>query len=62
MAVFFIRLAKSDLSSVHMYTGTVANTGQVTFYKVLEKHGNVYLVGLYRDPWPQISFYHLYFW
>ena len=30
------------------YAYTVAYTGHVTFYKVLEKHGHVYLVGL--DP------------
>ena len=42
MAVFFLRLQKVTCP---VYTCTVANTGQVTFYKVLEKHGNVYLVG-----------------
>ena len=30
-----------------VYTCTVAYTGQVTFYKVPEKHGHVYLVRLY---------------
>ena len=30
-----------------VYACTVAYTGQVTFYKVPEKHGHVYLVGLY---------------
>ena len=28
---------------------TVAYTGQVTFYKVLEKRGHAYLVGLYKE-------------
>ena len=30
-----------------MYACTVAYTGQVTFFKVPEKHGHVYLIGLY---------------
>ena len=43
MAVFFWYLP------CDMYKGTVAYTGQVTFYKVPEKHGHVYLVGLYLN-------------
>ena len=39
MAVCCLYLVKSDLSSEHVYT--VAYTGQVTFYKVLEKHDHV---------------------
>ena len=44
MAVCFWYLAKSDLSSVNVH---IAYTGQVTFCKVPEKHGHVYLIGLY---------------
>ena len=42
MAVCFLYLVKSDLSSLAC---TVAFTGQVTFNKVPDKHGHVYLVG-----------------
>jgi len=44
MIVCFLYLVKSDLTSVPC---TVAYTGQVTFYKVPEIHGHVYLVRLY---------------
>ena len=43
MAVIYGTLEKIRL----VYTCTVAYTGQVTFYKVREKHGHVLLVTLY---------------
>ena len=39
MVVFFWYLVKSDLSCTRVHT--IAITGQVTFYRVPEKHGNV---------------------
>ena len=47
MSVCFWNLVKNDLSSVHMYS---KYNGDITFYRVLEKHGHVYLVGLYHSP------------
>ena len=44
MAVFFWYLVKSDAI---VRNCTVANTEQVTFYKVSEKHDHVNLVTLY---------------
>ena len=46
MAVCFWFLVKRDLSSVRYCT--VAYTS-LTFYKVPEQHGHVYLVGLYKS-------------
>ena len=48
MAVCFWYPVKCDLSIVRSVC-TVALTGQVTFSKVPEKHGHVYLVGLYKN-------------
>ena len=44
MAVLFLYLEKSDASVRY---SKLAYTGQVTFYKVPETHGHVYLVTLY---------------
>ena len=55
ITVCFWYLVKRDLSSVRYYT--VAYTS-VTFYKVPEQHGYVYLVGLYAWRFS----YWLYIW
>ena len=44
MAVFIWFVVKSDCP---VYACTVAYTEQVSFYKVPDKHGHVYLAGLY---------------
>ena len=44
MAVYFWYLVKRDFSSLRVFM--VAYNEKVTFYKVPEKHGHVYLVGL----------------
>ena len=47
MAVCFWYLVNSAVTCPVYVCNVLAYTGQVTFYKVREKHGHVYLVWLY---------------
>ena len=55
--VCFWYLVSRDLSSP-VHACTVVYTGPVTFNKVPEPHGHVYLVGLYQGPMIVINLYY----